>query len=247
MDLPVPLQLAIVDAMSTYLTVGLVFKRLQVTPLELRKTLRQLHDRRDRKLKENSSIDTMHEAQLHLLLHGQADRPDALTRAKFRETFDEHLYKNINVEQDYHTITRKDLGDARTYLRRIGLNPDLAGEWSAMDDHDLGKQSQSMPNSEPTTGQSAGTTLRLRLSMPSEVSVKPFAGTKHPVPTSPGRRNATMPVKRVLFATGGVESRSTGLAANANPIGGVASTCVLPPSSHQRQTRHKKRRSKRVA
>lgn len=241
MNLPVPLQLAIVDAMFTNITLGTVFKRLRLTSLEQRKILTEQWRHRRRRRKEDSSIEAMHAEQLRLLLHDHDNGLDAITRSEFCKTFEEHLYKHINVEEDHHTITKKNLVDAQTFLRRMGLEPDLAGDWTEIGDHDLANEPQPVPVSSDTD-QSAGTKLKLIMSMPSGVPPQPFAVTKHQTPAlgnSLGRTNATLPVKRVLFADKARGPRSMGVAAAPASELEFASIRVLPPSNQARRSWYK--------
>lgn len=203
--------------MCAHLTVATALMRLRLTLREQRNILWQQKLRGRRRRKEDSSIETMQAEQLHLLLHHNNNdyRSDATKRSAFRKTFEDHLYMNINVDQDYHTITKKDLADARTFLRWKGLSPNLAGEWSALEDKDPANAPQ-LISALSETAPRAGPRLKLTMSLPnSEVPPKPSAATKHQAPAvakSSGRTNATMPVKRVLFADKARAPKSTGVA-----------------------------------
>lgn len=239
MDLPVPLQLSIVDAMFTNITLGTVCMRLRLTPLERRKLLRQQWLRGDRRRSEDASIKAMHADQLRLLLHDRNQGINAGTRSEFCKTIEDHLYKHINVEEDYHTVTKKDLADAQIFLRRMGLDPDFAGEWSEIEEQDLITQSQSFPTSATT---SAGPRLKLIMSLPREHPQQPSAVTDYQdtaLTKSFERSTPTMPVKRVLFADK-VQIRgpkSRGVAAGQISEVEFASIRVLPPSHHRRKSR----------
>jgi len=237
MDLPVPLQLSIVDAMFTNITLGTVCMQLQLTPLERRKLLRQQWLRGDRRRSEDANIEAMHAEQLRLLLHDQNHGINAGTRSEFCKTLEDHLYKHINVEEDYHTVTKKDLADAQIFLRRIGLDPDLAGEWSEIEDQDLAKESQSVPTSATTN---AGPRLKLIMSLPRVDPPQPSAVTGHQTTAlTKGfeRSTPTMPVKRVLFADKARGPKSMGVAAGPPSELEFASIRVLPPSKHRRTSR----------
>ncbi len=183
----------------------------------------------------------MHTEQLHLLLQGQNYGLDASTRSEFCKTFEDHLYKHINVQQDYHTITKKDLADAQDFLRRISLDPDLASEWSELEDQQIAEESRSV--AVPTTaGQSAGPTIKLRISMPREVPQKPSAVPEHQamaLAKGAKRSTATMPVKRVLFANKARGPKNAGVTADSISELEFASIRVLPPSHHKRKSRYK--------
>lgn len=235
--------------MCAHMTVSTVLMRLRLTSRERRNILWQQRLRGPRGRKEDSSIETMQAEQLRLLLHHNDNdgRSDATKRSAFRKTFEDHLYTNINVDEDYHTITKKDLANARIFLRRIGLNPDLAGEWSAMEDKDPANAPRLIP-ALSDTGPRVGPRLKLKMSLPnSEVPRNPSAATKHQAPSvakSSGRTNPAMPVKRVLIADQARAPKSLGVA----PVGPTSEAAfgsirVLPFLKHSRQGRYSGRKA----
>jgi len=227
--------------MSTQTNLDTVFERLRLTARERNTVLTQRWLRGQRGRREAASIERMHTEQLHLLLQGQNYGLDASTRSEFCKTFEDHLYKHINVQQDYHTITKKDLADAQDFLRRISLDPDLASEWSELEDQQIAEESRSV--AVPTTaGQSAGPTIKLRISMPREVPQKPSAVPEHQamaLAKGAKRSTATMPVKRVLFANKARGPKNAGVTADSISELEFASIRVLPPSHHKRKSRYK--------
>ena len=216
---------------------GTVFNRLRLNYLERRNILWHQSLRGVRERQEDTNIETMHAEQLRLLLHDQDNGLDAIKRSEFGKTFDEYLYQNINLEKDYHTITKKNLADARTFLRRMGLDPDLAGEWSEMDDQDPAIEPRSVPASS-NTGQRAGTKLKLIMSLPNEVPLKLSAVTKYPNPAlakSSEKPNGALPVKRVLFTDNARgPKKSTGMVTGPPSEPEFASIRILPHSNYKR-------------
>lgn len=226
--------------MSTQTNLDAVFERLRLTAREQNTVRTQQWLRGQRGRREAASIEKMHTEQLHLLLQGQHYGLDAITRSEFCKTHEDHLYTHINVQQDYHTITKKDLADAQNFLRRISLDPDLAGEWSEIEDQHLANESQSVAVP-ATAGRSAGPRLKLRISMPREVPQQPFAVAEHQATAlakGVKRSTATMPVKRVLFADKALGPKNVGVAAVPTSELEFTSIRVLPPSRHKRKSRY---------
>lgn len=206
--------------------------------MERNKILRQFWLRGSRGRSEDASIQKMHTEQMRMLLDDRNHRFDALARSEFGKTFEDHLYKHINVEEDYHTITKKDLADAQIVLRQLNLDPALAGEWSEMEDQYRTNESQ--PAAAYTTV-SAGPRLKLTVSSPSKVPMQPSAVTKHQTTAlkkSLERSVPTMPVKRVLFADNARGPKRVRVEAGQTSELEFPSIRVRPPSNLRRKSQY---------
>lgn len=226
--------------MSTQTNLDTVFERLRLTAREQNTVRTQQWLRGQRGRREAASIEKMHTEQLHLLLQGQNYGLDAITRPEFCKTLEDHLYTHINVQQDYHTITRKDLANAQDFLSRTSLDPGLAGEWSELEDQHVADEAQSVAV-RTTVGQSARPSIKLRISLPREVPQQPSAVEDHQAMAlvrGVTRSTATMPVKRVLFADKARGPKNVGVAAVPTSELEFTSIRVLPPSRLKRKSRY---------
>ncbi len=214
------------------MTTATVVKQLQLSSFQQRKFFQDQVSRWQQETREASSIKSLHAEQIRLLMDGQAGK---LSMVDLHNTFEKHLYSNIDKE-DFYAITKKELADAKVYLRRFGLDPDLLGEW--VDPFEQGVPDTSEPPlARWSTDQSVDSKHGQGKPPPSgHLGQSPTMLSAHAMEVlkTAGRIKANKPVKRVVF----VEStRVPRLAETSTPAPESSSkpSLAVPSLSVERQ------------